>query len=79
MPASELISVDQYLSEAEFCARYKVKPRTVQRWRTTGDGPAFCRLGPRRIAYRISDCERWAAGRTFAHRADELALGGAAA
>jgi hypothetical protein len=27
------------------------------------------------VAYRLADCERWAAERTFNHRADELARG----
>ena len=62
-----------YLDEAEFCARYNLGRRTAQRWRLTGDGPLFVRCGPRRIAYRLSDCEAWAAHRTFAHRAQELA------
>jgi hypothetical protein len=66
-----------YLTESDFCSQYLVKPRTAQRWRISGDGPPFVRVGPRRIAYRFSDCERWAAGRTFAHRAEELARGAA--
>jgi hypothetical protein len=64
---------DDYLNEIEFCNRYNIRPRTAQRWRVTGDGPPFLRLGPRRIAYRLRDCEGWAAARTFRHRADELA------
>ena len=47
--------------------------RTLQRFRTTGDGPPFVRLGPRRIAYRVADVEAWAAARTFDHRAAEMA------
>ena len=66
------------LTEREFSERYKVPPRTAQRWRSTGDGPPFVRLGPRRVAYRPSDVERWAASRTFASRADELAQQSAA-
>jgi predicted DNA-binding transcriptional regulator AlpA len=63
---------DMYLSEREFSARYLVSPRTAQRMRVTGDGPKFVRLGARRVAYRVSDCESWAQSRTFAHRAEEL-------
>jgi predicted DNA-binding transcriptional regulator AlpA len=68
MPNAEI-----YLTEAEFAACYHLGRRTVQRWRRTGDGPAWCRLGPRRIVYRLPDIEAWAAARTFRHRADELA------
>jgi predicted DNA-binding transcriptional regulator AlpA len=64
---------DTYLSEQEFAARYHLGRRTVQRWRRTGDGPPWVRLGQRRVLYRLSDCEEWAAIRTYAHRADELA------
>ena len=65
---------DLYLTETEFCDRYRVRPRTAQRWRYTGEnGPAYVRLGERRIGYRLSDCEAWAKAHTFRHRAAELA------
>lgn len=63
-----------YLTEREFSERYRIPPRTAQRWRATGDGPPFVRLGPRRVLYRLADVEAWAAARTFAHRAAELAV-----
>ena len=62
-----------FLSEEGFCARFGISPRTAQRWRITGDGPAWVRLGQRRVGYRPADCEAWAAARTFAHRAAEIA------
>lgn len=66
--------IDRYLNEDDFCARYNISPRTAQRWRYTGEGgPKWCRIGLRRIGYRLSDCEAWAAGNTFASRAAELA------
>lgn len=61
-----------YLTEDEFCGRYHIGPRTAQRWRVTGDGPKWVRIGLRRVGYRLSDCEAWAASRTFSHRADEM-------
>jgi hypothetical protein len=64
-----------YLTEAEFAGRYHLGRRTVQRWRGIGHGPAWCRLGARRVLYRLSDCEAWAASRTYRHRAEELARG----
>jgi predicted DNA-binding transcriptional regulator AlpA len=60
------------LTEADFTARYGVPARTLQRWRATGDGPPYCRIGPRKIAYPEAGAEQWLASRTFAHRADEL-------
>ena len=61
-----------FLTERELSNRFKIPARTAQRWRSTGDGPPFVRLGPRRVAYRLSDVEHWAAARTFASRAAEL-------
>ena len=63
---------DGYLTEAMFCERFHLTPRTAQRWRTIGEGPSFVRLGPRRIVYRLSDVENWAAANTFRHRSHEL-------
>jgi predicted DNA-binding transcriptional regulator AlpA len=62
-----------YLDEREVAQRYRLGRRTLQRWRADDDGPPWCRLGHRRILYRLSDLEIWAAARTYRHRADELA------
>jgi hypothetical protein len=62
-----------YLDEQSFCDQYHIGRRTAQRWRVTGDGPPFVRVGPRRVIYRLADCEAWAAARTHRHRAAELA------
>jgi predicted DNA-binding transcriptional regulator AlpA len=73
---------DEYLMREQFCERFHISDRTAERWRATGEGPPFVRLGQRKIAYRASDCEHWAAARTFRHRAEELqsvARGGASA
>ena len=64
---------DIIITESEFCRRYRVSARSAQRWRQTGSGPAWLRLGPRRIGYREADCEKWATSRTFRTRAEELA------
>jgi predicted DNA-binding transcriptional regulator AlpA len=65
---------DVYLTEKEVSARYKISHRSLQRWRYTGDGgPPFVRLGLRRIGYRLSDCEEWAAAHTYPSFAAELA------
>jgi hypothetical protein len=62
----------EYIDEDGLFARYLIPPRTAQRWRASGGGPAFIRLGRRRVVYRVADVERWVAERTFASRADEL-------
>ena len=63
---------DIYLTEADFAGRYHLGRRTVQRWRQTGDGPPWVRLGARRVVYRLSEVEAWASARTYRHRADEI-------
>ncbi len=61
-----------YLSERQFSDRYGVAARTLQRWRATGDGPPYTRIGPRRVVYPEAAAEAWLAARTFPHRAAEL-------
>jgi predicted DNA-binding transcriptional regulator AlpA len=68
-----LASSAAYLTERTFCDTYCINPRTAQRWRESGEGPPWVRLGARRIVYRVSDCEAWAAARTYRHRAAEIA------
>ena len=62
-----------FMTTDQFCKRHHVSHRTAERWRATGEGPAWVRVGPRKVLYRVSDCDAWAASRTFAHRADEMA------
>lgn len=38
--------------------------KTVQRWRQTGDGPSFVRVGRRSVRYRVGDVLAWLAART---------------
>lgn len=49
-----------HLLEHELAQRWRLSVRTLQRWRRAGTGPVFLRLG-RRIAYRLSDVERFEA------------------
>jgi hypothetical protein len=63
----------EYRDEDGLHEPYLIPPRTTQRWRASGDGPRFVRLGPRRVVYRITDIEAWLAGRTYASIADETA------
>ncbi len=44
------------LNQTELAARWKISPRTLERWRWTGDGPRFLKIGGR-VIYRIEDVE----------------------
>jgi hypothetical protein len=59
----------EYIDEDGLAERYFIPPRTAQRWRATGGGPPFVRLGQRRVLYRIADVEAWLRERTYRHRA----------
>ncbi|MFT8247250.1 helix-turn-helix transcriptional regulator [Roseomonas sp. BN140053] len=63
----------RYLDEATASQLLNISPRTLQRWRGEGGGPAFIRAGARRVLYDAAEIERWASARTFPHRAAELA------
>ena len=67
-----MISPDEYLTDAQFCALVNVTPRTSNEWRRLDNGPVYIRVGPRRILYRRRDVEAWMASRTFRHRAAEV-------
>lgn len=62
-----------YLTEFQVSERLQVTTRTLQRWRHTGGGPAYTRIGMRKIAYRVRDVEAWEASHRFAHVAAEMA------
>ena len=42
------------LSQIDLAARWRISPRTLERWRWTGDGPSFMTLGGR-VIYRLED------------------------
>ena len=51
-----------YVDTREAAGRLGLSPRTLDRYRATGAGPAFHRFGSR-VRYRCEELEAWAAGR----------------
>jgi excisionase family DNA binding protein len=49
---------EDFETPAELAERLKIKTRTLQDWRSSGQGPSFIRVG-RVIRYRKSDVEDW--------------------
>ena len=47
-----------WLDTRQLAARLEVHPRTVERWRREGKGPAWHRIGGR-IRYRWADVLTW--------------------
>jgi predicted DNA-binding transcriptional regulator AlpA len=48
------------LSQREAALRLGLSPRTLERNRASGDGPAFVKLGAR-VLYRAADLDEWIA------------------
>jgi hypothetical protein len=48
----------RHLNQTELAARWTISPRTLERWRFTGEGPQFIKIGGR-VAYRVEDIEQY--------------------
>lgn len=58
-PSPSLPAAPSDLTEAAVSAALGVSRRTLQRWRKTGRGPAFVRVGPRMVRYARADLSAW--------------------
>ena len=52
---------DRLVTTDEAAESLTVSPRTMEKWRVTGNGPPFVRL-PRGVRYRVSDLREWVEG-----------------
>ena len=64
----------RYLGTREAAAFLGLSPRTLDRYRVTGEGPAFHKFGAR-ILYAQDDLEDWAAARRMTSTSDDRAAG----
>ena len=64
----------QYLGTREAAAFLGLSPRTLDRYRVTGEGPAFHKFGAR-VRYARADLEAWAAARRMTSTSDDRAAG----
>ena len=46
------------INQIELAVRWKISHRTLERWRWTGEGPKFLKVGGR-VVYRLSDIEEY--------------------
>jgi excisionase family DNA binding protein len=60
------------ISQREAAMRLTLSERTLERWRVSGDGPPFAKLG-RRVLYRQSDLDEWIAARVVASTSERRA------
>lgn len=68
----------ELLTEAELAEFLKIGRSTAERWRSTGEGPPWCRLGTHRVRYPRAAVLAWIERQTYPHRAAELAAKDAA-
>ena len=59
-----------YLNTREAAAWLNLSPRTLDRYRVSGDGPVFHRFGGR-VRYQIADLETWASARRRVSTSDD--------
>ena len=59
-----------YLNTREAAAWLNLSPRTLDRYRVSGDGPVFHRFGGR-VRYLIADLEAWASARRRVSTSDD--------
>ena len=48
------VARDHYLTQDELASRWRLSPRTLERWRRQDRGPAWVRL-PGRVLYHVED------------------------
>jgi hypothetical protein len=48
----------RHLNQIELSRRWGISHRTLERWRSLGDGPAYIKIGGR-VAYRLKDVEQF--------------------
>jgi predicted site-specific integrase-resolvase len=50
----------RHLNQTELAARWNISHRTLERWRWTGEGPQYIKIGGR-VVYRQEDVEAFEA------------------
>jgi hypothetical protein len=50
----------KHLNQIELSRRWSISPRTLERWRWLGEGPAHLKIGGR-VVYRLQDIEAFEA------------------
>jgi CII-binding regulator of phage lambda lysogenization HflD len=55
--------IETPMIEEEAAAFLKSSRRQLQRWRQTGEGPVYHRMGKRRVVYYRADLISWLGGR----------------
>ena len=60
-----------YLRSVEAAAYLNISPRTLDRWRMTGQGPAFARINGRVVRYALDELDQWMQSNTARSTSEE--------
>ncbi len=63
-PAPAVAGGALVVTESEAAQMLRLSPRTMQRMRLMGGGPAYVNLTPNRIGYPLAALQAWVAART---------------
>ena len=66
----------KHLNQTDLARRWKISPRTLERWRWVGVGPVFLKVGGR-ILYRLEDVETFGARQRRQCTTDTESMAGA--
>jgi predicted site-specific integrase-resolvase len=64
---------EHFLNQARLADRWQISPRTLERWRWQGEGPAFVKIGGR-VVYRLEEIEAYESSRRCASTSQSTAL-----
>ena len=59
-PSVDRATVLKHLNQIDLARRWRVSPRTLERWRWLKQGPAYLKVG-NHVVYRIEDVESYEA------------------
>ena len=62
----------QHFNQVELSRRWRLSPRTLERWRYRGTGPRYLKVGGR-VVYRLDDIEAFEAHRIHETSANTVA------
>ncbi len=61
----------QHINQVELSRRWRLSPRTLERWRYRGTGPRYLKVGGR-VVYRLDDIEAFEAAQVRENSAEAV-------
>ena len=64
---------ETYLRPSEAATYLRLAKSTLAKWRLSGDGPPYCKVG-RAVVYRRSDLDAWLGARQLQNTSQSLSI-----